>query len=285
MLRLNKPVYSFKNVLDEIGQGIGKPDFAQKILDAENALLREEKQYLLHASHCELFKFLPLPADYKEGDEVLEKLSKAEFKKLYEDYFRDKDKPARKIYDNLLNASQHHCPFCGGIGVPRNLDHFLPKNNFPQFSVLPCNLIPSCRDCNMDGKGTQFARSATEQIIHPYLDDDVFFNEQWIFATYHAPDNPDDPGVVEYFALPPSSWSEVNQKRARKHFASFDLGNRYAIQASDQLPETLQQIKNLQKLALSAEQIGDTLFPEKSSANLFPNHWRKIMYQALAATL
>jgi hypothetical protein len=82
-------------------------------------------------------------------------------------YFVPEEKPARTIYDSLLNSAKEKCPFCGGIGTPRNLDHFLPKAHFPQFSVLPRNLIPACRDCNMDGKGHAFATNAEDQIILP----------------------------------------------------------------------------------------------------------------------
>lgn len=39
------------------------------------------------------------------------------------------------------------CPFCG-ISELSTLDHYLPKELYPEFSVFPKNLVPSCAVCN-----------------------------------------------------------------------------------------------------------------------------------------
>ncbi|TPJ42888.1 HNH endonuclease signature motif containing protein [Mesorhizobium sp. B2-7-1] len=59
------------------------------------------------------------------------------------------------------------CPFCGGLGHTWTLDHYLPKANFPAYSVNPSNLVPCCRDCN-SGKNASFGAELHEQTLHPY---------------------------------------------------------------------------------------------------------------------
>lgn len=83
--------------------------------------------------------------------------------------------------------------------------------------MLPDNLVPSCRDCNLGDKKSDYATTAAEQIIHPFLDADHFFNEQWIFAQYHPAKN-GSPSRVDYHPSPPTGWSQQDKKRVQKDF-------------------------------------------------------------------
>lgn len=207
---------------------------------------------------------------------VIEGLYKSDFIKLYENYFRSKDKPGRDIYDALMAAANEKCPYCGGIGRPRNLDHYLPKAYYPQFSVLPINLIPSCRDCNMDGKGAGYAACEEDQLLHPYLDADRYFNEQWVFARYLEWTST-EPGVIEYFVQPPPHWSEAQKRRAKKHFDDFDIGLRFSKEASPRLITYLAQIQELTKIPLDLESAKTTILQPVINSAPFLNHWERVM--------
>lgn len=62
------------------------------------------------------------------------------------------------------------CPLCGSLSAG-TVDHFLPKDVFPEFSVYSLNLIPVCSHCNSDEKGaTYVGKSAPARLIHPYFD-------------------------------------------------------------------------------------------------------------------
>lgn len=39
------------------------------------------------------------------------------------------------------------CPYCGYPFSPDTLDHFIPKDHWPEFSIYPNNLVPQCRGC------------------------------------------------------------------------------------------------------------------------------------------
>jgi len=172
--------------------------------ESKPALVTVETPYAEAASNGQLHAIEPINSSHNQDPIAINTLKKSEIIKVYDQYFVPIGKPARKIYDALLNAAKEKYPFCGGIGTPRNLDHFLPKTHFPQFAILPCNLVPACRDCNMDGKAHAYATNAEDQIIQPYVDKDKFFTEQWIFAIYNEAPN-DEPGKFEYYTAPPAA--------------------------------------------------------------------------------
>ncbi len=62
------------------------------------------------------------------------------------------------------------CPMCGSQ-YPGTVDHYLPRKSFPEFSILPCNLIPACPYCNSGVKKEMYkGNTSPERFIHPYFD-------------------------------------------------------------------------------------------------------------------
>lgn len=72
------------------------------------------------------------------------------------------------------------CPVCGSP-VTGSLDHYLPRAQFREFSIMRANLIPSCMHCNSSSKGTTVHGGSPRRFIHPYYDtwadDDLWFVE------------------------------------------------------------------------------------------------------------
>lgn len=63
------------------------------------------------------------------------------------------------------------CPSCGEIGRPRTLDHYLPKDVFPELSITLLNLTPMCDWCQGE-KGTEYKTAiGKKKYIHPYFDE------------------------------------------------------------------------------------------------------------------
>lgn len=64
----------------------------------------------------------------------------------------------------FFKQNERRCPMCGQLletskksssSIPTaDLDHFFPKDKYPQFSLLPQNLIPTCMECNRIEKHT-----------------------------------------------------------------------------------------------------------------------------------
>jgi hypothetical protein len=281
MMRLSPPESDFSATIDECIKGItGNKAFKAKMVTARPDLITAGIDYIAAGDVGELHTIDPVDTNTTKDPVVVGTLIKSELVNLYDYYFRNEDKEARVIYDKLLNSAHEKCPFCGGIGTPRNLDHFLPKAHFPQYSVFPQNLVPSCRDCNMDGKAEAFATAPGDQLIQPYVDHDRFFVNQWIFAEYTTT-SPNIPGTISYFVDAPKYWIQTYKDRVKKHFDDFNLAKRYSVKAAELLGTTLGQVSSMQNRGIGNDVIRDILLKPGIDNAPFVNHWQKGMFQAL----
>lgn len=186
--------------------------------------------------------------------------------------------PSRDIYDDILVAAGGLCPFCGGLGQVHTLDHYLPKANFPLYSILPANLVPCCRDCNT-GKSNTFGAQLHEQTLHPYLDDNKYFEQRWISAEVSKT----NPIVMKFVCSPPSEWSNTDKLRVQKHFDSYKLAYRFSLQAGGDLARLIDlRSKCLQGLMPGA--FKEYLLENAQSDGFDLNGWSRTMYAALAET-
>lgn len=220
-----------------------------------------------------------IPACTQTGivNNIIGDLDSSELIGMYENYFSREGKKIRSIYNAIL-AKSDRCPFCGNIGHSAQLDHYLPKRYYPQYSIYPKNLIPICRDCNEGFKKASYAKEEEEQWIHPYFDKEIFFNEQWISANYKATNLEDPFATVEYFVNPPNSWSSIDKNRAQKHFDNLGLAIRFSKEANNQLQTLIPQVIELKQILTYSQLIE---FYVNTSNNRSVNHWERVMYQAL----
>ncbi len=88
--------------------------------------------------------------------------------KLYS-YRNSKIQQLKKIitttdYNRIINTCQN-CT----IDEARTMDHLLPKEDFPEFSIHPQNLFPSCTVCN-GHKSTNYVKNGQALFLNLYLD-------------------------------------------------------------------------------------------------------------------
>lgn len=290
MKKLSLPQVSYNDMLNKCSQGIKQVKARDNFISAFQNFYEKESEYRELSIDGNLYNY-PKIEPLNNETIVIGNLTKSKLINLYENNLRNKNKPAREYFDLLLLSSGGLCPFCGNIGHSKNLDHFLPKTHFPEFSIMPLNLVPSCRDCNMGEKGQTYATSEDEQIIHPYLDKNIFYQEQWVFAEY-IDDINENYGVLSYYVHCPDNWREEDKKRAEKHFNSFNLANRYRLEAGKHLSEVI-DLKNSFIKTLSSrcndnnvekikDEIVKTILEPVINSDEFPNHWKKVMYKCLA---
>lgn len=274
MIKLQRPNFGAEQVVPKLIEGItGNPKLRHAVQSEHETFNHWEALYEANLDNQSLFSCTPDAHNFTD-------LSQDDVKKLYPQYFVDKSKPARILYDSIMNSANGRCPFCGGVGAPGNLDHYLPKQRFTQFSVLPLNLVPACRDCNMGAKGQDLAITADQQPLHPYENLSHFYSEQWIFADYE-PDPNGEPGRIVYRAAPPETWNETDKSRARNHFHNFNLSSRYSTKAAEELPIKILEYEKLKNLGLSPNNIKMAIFDFPVQEAHFINHWRYVMFKAL----
>jgi len=61
------------------------------------------------------------------------------------------------------------CPYCG-VDTVSHIDHYLPRSEFPEFSISLQNLLMSCDGCNSTYKGTHWGNGVHKKVFHPALD-------------------------------------------------------------------------------------------------------------------
>lgn len=98
--------------------------------------------------------------------------------KLYDSESREVKDLKKKIKDLTIKNPKTKdglvCPYCG---ITRNeiydLDHFMPRSKYPEFSILSNNLIYVCPTCNQKCKEDEFLDTSTPAIrkfLNPYYD-------------------------------------------------------------------------------------------------------------------
>ncbi|WP_017235516.1 HNH endonuclease [Pandoraea sp. B-6] len=226
MRAIKKPVYPKNFVFQTCTGSVTDVSLQKRLSDIAGYMDAQAKYYDDQASTGVLHTVQPTTAQDK--DVITGEVTKAELKNLYDREMIPRLKPARKIYDELrLSAPNGRCPTCG-IGQVFTIDHFLPKSKFPSFSVLPENLVPSCRDCNT-GKSAAAANDA--QSFHPYYDAKQLSEEQWLFAELLKT----DPVSVKYFVRAPQNWDDFQSRRAANHFREYKLAQRFGSLAGEEL--------------------------------------------------
>jgi hypothetical protein len=165
-------------------------------------------------------------------------------------------------------------PLCGQRDV-KTLDHYLPKDDFPELAVFPGNLTPSCFGCN-HAKLNYRAEEADDRLFHPYFDD--WSEYRLLRATVNV-----GARVTTSYAIrtPPGVEIEIVH-RARRHFEELALGALYEEHAAVDLVERKEMFRSTFE-ADGANGLKAELEREAQSRSRFNrNSWQSALYRALS---
>lgn len=274
MNKLPVPRLSFHDTYTTCIGGIANDIDRERMSAVSPQLEQLATEYVELAERGSLYSIQPLRARRREDPEVFENVRKSDLVKIYSDYMVDRE-PGRGLYDQIKVSSNGSCPFCSGIGEVKTVDHYLPKANYPQFSVHPANLVPACRDCNT-GKSNRVAEEPEDQVLHPYYEPDQFYTDAWIQATVEVSESI----AIKYYAAPPEEWDDVEKARAICHFLDFGLATRYGRRAAEEL-STVVYTRSTILSQVTSEEFRTYLMSVASSFDN-PNNWKPAMYKALA---
>ncbi len=198
-----------------------------------------------------------------------------ELKKLYTDQMVAKPQ-GRVYYDKLISsAPKGICPFCSH-GEATTLDHYLPKTKFPRLSVVPINLVPSCKDCNT-GKLADCPSGPNDETLHPYYDD--IENVKWLIADV----NRTTPLSLTYRVSPHSTWDALLSARVASHLDCFNLNILYASQAGRRLSGMKYNLERIFSSPEGTAGVKRYLVAEAvSNEQVNLNSWESVMYRALS---
>lgn len=264
---LPKPEFGVAQVYAECVAGVGDTTAKSKLASVAGTVAFSEVTFETLAASSTLHTVCQTP-------DVQGVVSIEEMKALYKEQMSSARGCGRAYYDALRNAAPNtKCPLCG-VGVVSTLDHHLPQSKYPDLTVSPLNLVPSCFDCNK-AKLAKFPSAAGEQTIHPYFDD--FNHSQWVQATIDV----QSPLTVSFGASAPATWGHINRKRVERHFSVFKLAVVFGSNANDELIVIKPVLQNLHSVG-GSDTVQSHLVEQAKLHSVRPNSWQHALYQSLA---
>lgn len=198
-------------------------------------------------------------------------------KHLYESKLAYKNGVARAEYDKILvGGKKKRCCFCS-YEDPTELDHFLPKSIFPEFSILPINLVPSCHRCNKI-KGDFTPNSYTDAYIHPYFEN--YDTIRWLEAEVDF-DTSNSPVINYRVSNSLKTDHPLLAMRIERQFLALGLNGRYSTEAGEEISGIFYRLNKLKNDA-GQDGVFEHLYAEAQSRNNSNiNSWQSALYSSL----
>jgi len=122
------------------------------------------------------------------------------------------------------------CQYCGLNYGPSEFDHYLPKESFPEYSVLSLNLVPCCGRCN-GLKGTVWLdANGVREILNLYYD--TLPNQRFLHADIQVSNGPNAIPVAQFrLSNNPADYGGL-MATVLNHYKNLELLVRYRRAAS-----------------------------------------------------
>lgn len=168
------------------------------------------------------------------------------------------------------------CPLCG-IGEPSTLDHYLPKEEFPEFSIFSKNLIPICSPCNSSYKGVKWIENGKRLFIHTYFD--IFPAQAFFTASITVGANLS----LAFNTLSVPAHIDFSELFSR-HFEKLKLNDRYKRKAASEIARKKSRFEAILIKSGSPADVASALLKEAVDlrAEYSHNHWKPALYEALS---
>lgn len=262
---LNPPIPEIRpeDIFECCVQSYTDPDKKKRLLACKHLVETDSTSYQkLVPNKIDEFTISNLPGD----------VSSTEMKKVYDEKFARADTVGRIYYDAIMaQVERGICPICG-VRMASTLDHYLPKAKVPTLSVTPSNLIPACRDCNMDKKMDMIlAPGATP--VHLYYD--RLPEEPWLHV--RIGDNLE----ITYFVSCPDSWDKSLRGRVEGHLNVYHLHELYSAHAATEMEDKKRMWKKLIDLGMEQDVLDDICEMRSSAEANDLNSWKSALYRGL----
>lgn len=246
---------------------IRNPIRRQSMLGARDRVIVECNAYEVSAASGDLHKVSKISS--------LGAVSGAMLEQNYTDRMVKKTVPGRVIYDQIkLLPRNNVCPFCN-YGRVETLDHFLPKNHYPVFSVHPRNLVGCCDRCNRL-KGQIIPTRKEDVFVHPYFDivDDVVWLKAHVVMS--------KPPVVTFCVDDSALSDRETAKRISCQFEQLVLGDLYSDAAAVELSAVEYEVEYIFD-AGGANAVSEYfVYRAHSRRRYVKNSWQAAMFEALS---
>lgn len=267
MKNLSKPLKNAKpeDIFEECVNGYNNAEKRQKLISCKNLIQIDSKA-------CD--EYIPHRANEFSKSTIPAGIANSDISSVYTEKFVPQGSPGRKYYNAIMEqAVRGVCPICG-VRIAYTLDHYLPKSKVPTLSVTPNNLIPACRDCNMD-KQADLSYNPLDMPVHLYYD--AIPNEPWLFVKFK-----DNLEAIYYISCQ-DSWEIGLRSRLEKHLDFYNLHTLYSSHAAQEIADRMMSWKDLVNRA-GFEQLKEYIDREcQSIENNDINSWKAALYRGLVS--
>lgn len=142
-----------------------------------------------------------------------------------------KNDALKKVYEECRGV----CPFCGN-GKLEEVDHYIPKEHYPEFTLFPLNLIPICNKCNKKKSDKFIDGSSKRMFINFYTDDMDSVDFLSVTITFN-PTDVKKSTKIKYTADFSKITDTYLQKIVKHHYKELDLIKRYEEAANEEISD------------------------------------------------
>lgn len=175
------------------------------------------------------------------------------------------------ILKTLRDRSLTLCPMCGEGGTPNTLDHYLPKQSYPDYSILPLNLVPACDIC----QGHKLARYTGPDgrlFLHPYYD--AFLEGRVAELRIHPPYNAPKPELLCHSGVPAAAVGVVT-----RHLEELQLHARFKSSFKKEYIRVLRHATRMRQRNRDVHAAFEDL--REHAADRSVNSWEHILYDCV----
>lgn len=181
--------------------------------------------------------------------------------------------------DLLGRISVARCPFCG-ISESSTLDHYLPKEKYPEFSVLPKNLVPSCAVCNTRKRDRILNEETNVRMfLHPCYD--VIPDTAFLAVRVRMEA---DALILCYCLTRPTRMAPRTFQHLQSHFNELNLADRYRRMGLEHLGGLYPALRRAYGSGEDAKRVAERLIERAEDFKVVSgsNYWLAKLYRALA---
>lgn len=185
----------------------------------------------------------------------------------------------QKLKATLTTDSQNRllntCQNCT-INSINSFDHFLPKSDFPEFSMNPLNLFPSCTECNSQKGRNWKDQNGNRRFLNLYLD--ALPQEQYLFVDFDFTPN----SVTCNFRLEQHGINDELFDRITSHYEDLNLLKRFRLESDKVITEMINSIQ-ASRTTLENHQIAQ-IIKDTEARNKITfgfNHWKSILKETI----
>jgi hypothetical protein len=247
-----------------VSQSINKGDIKDNLISNEHIITSRYKEYNAKFDICALASLNPYGFDGEDKENLL---------KLYSSQRKPIIDLKTKLTTNEFNQRNNTCPNCT-IETVASLDHYIPKDEFPELSVNPSNLVPCCSTCNSKKKEKWKDEQA---LLFLNLYSDLIPSTQYLFVKIESEIN---------FKFELKNISGIDEdlfKVIESHYCKLDLLQRFKDNSDEEISEFSLFVSSIQEIMNDKEEIKEFIENHylKKEAKDGINNWKIVLIRAM----